>query len=98
MVLKGLDGPFGCIAAMDCGWCLLEFDILVVDMVLEEAGAFIVKHVELDGEASTYESIVHCCKGLEVGLCCSVDHRFSMNRVAVIVVEDEEVVVALAGW
>ena len=37
------------------------------------------------------------CEGFNVGGRCSVQHWMSMDGVAVVMVEDEDVVVALAG-
>lgn len=46
MVFPGLDGPFGCVAAMDVGGHEFEFNLVFLEGFAEIFGAFVVEDVE----------------------------------------------------
>ena len=98
VVLKGLDGTFGRIASVDSCRCFLECYVLIVDVVFEEGTAFVIKHVEFGGKTSTDENVMYSGEGFNVVGRGSIEHWMSVDGVAVIMIEDEDVVVALTGW
>jgi hypothetical protein len=96
VAFKGLDGSFGGIAAVDFGWDELIVDGLFVQEVLDALGAFIVKTLEAWVEACLYKDNMGAFVGGNgvVGGGASF-HGLGMDELTVVVVHDEEVVVAI---
>ena len=52
VVLKGLDGSLGIVAAVEACWGELVVHLLRVHVVFEQLGALVVEALELGGESS----------------------------------------------
>ncbi len=64
MIVEGLDGAFGPVAAMKASWGELIFDGLGSHEVTEELGSFIVEAMETWLEAASLEQTKYffiCC-------------------------------------
>lgn len=97
MALEGLDDRFSGVAVVDMGWRKLEVNIMVSEEFAEVGGGFVVKLLEARLEATGDKYIIHNLVGGADSLPGSVLHGFSDDGVAVMVVDDEEVVVVATG-
>ena len=98
MVFEGSDGAFGSIAAMDARWGELEVDRLVPQELLEGDGAFVVEALELGAKAGSAEALVEGLEASEDGRGMAARDGFSKDAIAVVVVDDNQVVIAIARW
>lgn len=97
MVLECANGSFSRIPSVHVGWNQLVINIFVLHVLFEDGGCFIVKALEKGAQASSTQPLV----ALLVG-CKDVSGRPSLHgdrhdEIAVIVVDDHDVVVASAG-
>jgi hypothetical protein len=74
----------------------LEVDVLEFQEAFEHLGAFIVKALELGFEASIAQTLVQDFVGFGDAMGGKVFERLSKNMIAIIVVQNHEVVVAVA--
>ena len=97
VVFEGSNGSFGSVASMNARWDKLQVNVLLVNELLEGFGSFVVDPSEFGSQACGNEN----SQGLLVGgnMRCSsfVLHGLGMDEVRIIVVEDEELGVALAA-
>ena len=96
MIFEGSDGSFGGVAAMDIGWHKLVGDIFVIEKLLKRRRAFVVEALELWAEAGLAELGVEGFVGGKNGCGSASFHRFGEDAVAVVIIEDEKIVVAVA--
>jgi hypothetical protein len=97
VILEGVDGTFSGVGAVNAGGYELEVDVLVAEELLEGRGALVVKALELGAKASVYKAVVDGLVRFEDGGARLAWHRFDVDRVAVVVVQDEQLRVAGAG-
>ena len=97
MIFKGLYCSFSPVAAMESGWSELVFDGFIGHEVAEELGGFIVKKMELGAKTTALKEAENGFISIFDGGLFSIGDRLSMNGVAVIVVKEENVVVAANG-
>jgi hypothetical protein len=88
VILKGADGTFGSIAAVDSWWDQLEVDVLVVHVCLEGVRAFIVEALELWFQAGFAKACMQGLVGLEETFCGSIFKWLPKNAVAIIVIKN----------
>jgi hypothetical protein len=98
VVLESADGAFGRIGAVNTRWDELEVNVFIVEELPESSGALVVEALELGAEAGTNKPIVDGLVRDEDGGTRLVGHGLSMDGVAVEVIQDEQLVVAGAGW
>ena len=67
VVLKGADGAFGGVAAVDPGRSKLEVDALLGHVGLKDGGGFVVKFLELGAKAVGTEEVGGTLVGSEDG-------------------------------
>jgi hypothetical protein len=97
VVFKGTNGALGSVCAMHAGRDELKVDGFVAQKLFESGGAFVVEALELGAEAGVDEAIVDGFVGSEDGGGCFAGHGFSMDGIAVVVVQQEKLCVAGAG-
>jgi hypothetical protein len=97
MVFKSLDGAFGPVATMETGRSQLVVDVFAGHVVLEKLRGFVAKAMELGTEATALEKAKNCSVGGFDGGLFAVGYWLGVNGVAVIIVEDKDVVVATGG-
>jgi hypothetical protein len=98
VIFEGVNGAFRCVGMVITWRDELEIDVLVTKELFEGSRALVVKALDLGAEASVDESIVDglvCCEDGGTGL---AGHGLSMDGVVVVVIQDEELSVAGAGW
>ena len=98
MVFEGADGPFSVVAAMDVRGYQLEFRVLLMEVIFQGLAAFIVEGVQEQLAAVANKFVVDMFVGFENGGTPTVGDSPNVDRVAVVVVEEKDVVVAGAGW
>jgi hypothetical protein len=91
------DGAFGCIDSVIVGWCQLEVYTLLLQVVLNKLGTFIVKAVELGRAASFGKGLMDAGNGGGEGFCFPIAQGAQQDAFAVIVIHNQDVVVARAG-
>jgi hypothetical protein len=96
VVFKRADGAFGSVAAMDVGRDKLEVDIFGAEEVFKDAGAFVVEALEDGSKAGFDKERMGAFVGGQDRGGSFVLHGLGMDVVAVVVVEDEEFIVARA--
>ena len=72
--------------------------ILLVEELLELGGTFIVKAVELRFAAASCQGAMDVCYGIYYVTRCPAFDRLQQDTVAVVIIRDNEVFVAGAGW
>jgi hypothetical protein len=97
MGFKRLNFSFGPIAAMESCWSELIVDVFFGHEIGEELGGFVVQAMEFGSKAAMLQEAKH--GGIRVfdRFLFSIGYRFYVNGVAVVVVEDEDVIVATGG-
>ena len=91
MVFERSDGSFGGVAAVDVWRSELEVDVLCLHELLECGGCFVVEFLEQWAKAAgAKETVRPLVSGKNFGA-AAVFHGFSVNGVAVVVVEYENV-------
>jgi hypothetical protein len=95
MVLEGTNGAFSRVATMDAWGRELEIDTSSGDELFEESASFIVEALELGPEPSGDQIGVHLLVGAKMFSGCLVEKRFSKDGVAVVVIKNHDVSVAL---
>jgi len=98
MVFKCADGTFGCIAAMDVWWHQLKINVYHCKEILEDGGHFIIQVLKVWSQASLTEACMEHLESHQEGASVAVLEQFCQNGIAVMVIEDHNVVVAGAGW
>ena len=97
VVFKRADSSFCSVSAMNMRRDKLEIDALVGHVGLEGSGSLVVETLELRFEASGAEKGVCALVGGENFGPCFVFHGLDMYKVAVVLVDDEHVAVAVGG-
>ena len=97
VVFEGLDGAFCRIAAMDVGRGELVVNVFSLEVLFQGIGTLIVKSLEAGTAAGTDESVVELGVASLNDLSFATGKGLNSNVVAVVVIEDEQVVVAFAG-
>jgi len=97
VVLKSADTTFGCIAAVDVWGYKLVVDRFCLHKVLEDFGAFVIEALELGAMACFDEHGMERFVGFENAFSSARCHGFGNDSVAVVIVEDHDVVVAVTG-
>ena len=97
VVLEGLDGALIRVCSMQVGGYKLKCDSLAVHKILEASWTFIVKHLELGSKAPIGELGMEDGVGSDELCFTSRFYRIGDDSVAVIVVEDHEVIAAATG-
>jgi hypothetical protein len=97
MVFESLDGVFGPVAMMEAGRSQLVVDVFIGHEVLEKLRGFVVEAMEPGTEATALEKAKNCFVGGFDGGLFAVGYWLSVEGVAVIIVEDKDVVVATGG-
>jgi len=96
MILVGADGTFGGVASMASRGCKLEINIVGPHEGLEQFGTFVVQALELRTEACVAEFRVHGFVCNKEGLGSTCLEWFGKNVIAVIIIHNHQVVVAIA--
>jgi hypothetical protein len=99
VILEGADGAFGGIAAVDTGWGELEIIFFFIDeLVFQGIGALmIVETLEAGTQAGGAKFGIEGLKSGKDGGACAVFDRFGEDAVAVIIVHNDQIIVASAG-
>ena len=97
VVLEGLNGAFCGIPAVDVGRSELVGNIFILKESFERAGAFIVKGLQPRAAAGADENVVEFGVGSYDDFGLATGNGFNSNEVAIVVIEEQDVVVALAG-
>ena len=97
VVLKSANRALGRIATMDVGRHELKIDVFGAEEFLEDRRALIVEALELGAKASFAKLGVDGLECREDGLGGPCFHWFGKDAIAVVVVKDKQVVVAIAG-
>jgi len=97
MILESLDGTFSGVATMHVSRGELVGNVLFFEVGLQDVRAFIVQSLDVGPGAPFYKKVVHFDICSENGGSLAVLDGFGGNEVAVVIVEDQQVVVALAG-
>ena len=97
VVLERSDRAFGGVATMNVWRNKLEVDVLAFHVGLEGRGSFVVETLELRFEAAGGEECVGSFVCGEDFGACFVFHWLDVYVIAVILVEDEHVAVAVGG-
>ena len=97
MFLEGLDGAISRFFSVQVGGYKLKFDSLVAHIILEARWTFIVKHLELGVEAPIGELGMEDGVGSDELCFTSRFYWLGGDCVAVMVVEDHEVLAAATG-
>ena len=96
VILVGLDGAFGSVGVMQVRRNKLEINARIAQKCFETAGAFIVKHLVLRGEAAGGKVGVQDASGSDEFAFVTRGEWFRQDSVTVMVVQDHEVL-ATAG-
>lgn len=94
MIFPSLDGSFGGVAAVAVRWYALEIYVILFKSLFEIVGAFVVEDVESGSVAVGLESGVQGCPGFGEFAGLASFEGLGEDGVAVVVVEDHDVVVA----
>ena len=97
MVFPGLDCSFGGVGTMDVRWNELEGDIVFLEGFLEFVGAFVVQYVHLGGISIYLKFTVQVGPSFGELSSGSGLERSGEDRVAIIFIQDHDVVVATRG-
>lgn len=97
MIFERADGALGGVASMNSGWDELEVDGFVFHELFHLVGALVVEALDFGLKACLDEAGMDEFVGSEDGGSCPVWHGFCVDGIAVVVVEDEDVIVAGAG-
>ena len=95
--LEGADGTFGGVATLSVGWGELVGDVFVHELGREGCRGLIVETAELETETTGGEVVANFGEGLGDGRSVAGFDGFGEDGVAVMDVDDEEVVVAPTG-
>jgi hypothetical protein len=97
MILESLDCTFGPVATMKAGRSQLVVDVFVGHEVFEELRGFIVKAMQFGTEATALEEAKNCFVGDLDGGLLAIWNWLSMDGIAVLVLKDEDILVATGG-
>jgi hypothetical protein len=97
VILEGANGALGHIGTVNTRRDEPEVNVLIMLEFLERSGALVVESLELGAETSTNELIVDSLVRGKDGGTRLVGHGLSMDGVAFVVIQDEQLVVAGAG-
>ena len=97
MIFKRSNGPFGCVASMDARRNKLIVHLLLLHEFLQGGRAFIVEALKLWTHAGKAQGVVGLLIGLHNGVGLAVGDGFGNDGIAVVIIQDEDVVVACAG-
>lgn len=97
VVFKRADGTFCSIATMDARGGQLEVDVSIMEVGFQDGGGFIVKTLEARFEASGNKGGMGRFVGVKDGDSRFRFHWFSMNVIGIVIIEDQELGVALTG-
>ena len=96
VVLECADGTFGIVASVDSWRDKLECSVGVMEVVFEGLTALIVHDVELWFATVADKAIIEELVGFEYGGSFSIGNGCDIDGIAVVMVEQEDVVVASA--
>ena len=96
--LEHADGTFSSIVAMHMGHDQLEIHILCHQKILEGLGGFIVQPLKFGSETGLTKAGVRSLVHLQNRVSTAIRERDSKDTIAVIVIDNENVIVARAGW
>ncbi len=97
-VVFELDDTFSSIVAMHMGQDQLEFHILRHQKIFEGLGGFIVQLLKFGSETGCTKAGVHGTVSLQNRVSTAIRERDCKNTIAVVIIDNENVVVAGAGW
>lgn len=98
MVFEGANGTFSCVAAMVIRWSELKIDVVLGKVVFEKFGALVVQTLELRCQSGGLELVANLFEGRDDVFGFAGSKGFCEYAVAVVVVGDKDVLVAIAGW
>ena len=98
VILEGADGAFGGIAAVDSGRGELKVNFFFAEELFQGFGAFIVETLEERTQTGGAQFGMDGLKSGKDGGACAVFDGFGEDAVAVVVIDDYQIVVASAGW
>jgi len=98
VVFECADGTFSGIVAMHMGRDQLEIHILCHQKVFEGLGGFVVQPLKFGLETGCTKAGVRSSVSLKNRVSVVIRERDSKDTIAVIVVDNENVIVARAGW
>jgi len=98
MVFKCGNGMFSCIVAMDIWLHQLKINVCHCKEILEDGGHFIIQVLKVWSQAGLTEACTEHLESHQEGASVAVLEQFCQNGIAVMVIEDHNVVVAGAGW
>ena len=97
MVFEGADSTFGCVAAMHVGRSELIVDALLLKKLLEDGGALVIESGQARLKAGSLEAAEYVGVRCEDGGSRSIFHGHGVDGIAIVVVEDKNIFVAVAG-
>lgn len=98
MILERANGTFGRICTVD-SWCdELEGNAFLVEKLFQYRGTFVVEALQFGSQPGQDETIVDNAECIEDAMGGLVGHWLRMDRIAVVVVQHEELGVSGARW
>jgi len=98
MIFKCVDGAFGNIATMDVLQHQLKINIHCCKEVLEGSGCFVVQVLKAWSKSSPTEVCMEHLEGHQDGVGVAILEWLCQYGIAVMVIEDHDVIIASAGW
>lgn len=96
VIFERPDGAFSSIASVHARRGELEVDLFVAKELLEGGGTFVVEALELGAKTGGAESMVEGLVASKDGRGGAIGDGLSQNAVAVVVIEDNHIVIAVA--
>ncbi len=97
MIFEGADCLLGGIASVEVWQDQLEVDAFMMKVLLECAGGFIVKALELWLQSSCTELCMPHFIGIKNQIRLLVFEGDSKDGIAIIIIDDQDVIIAIAG-
>jgi hypothetical protein len=98
VILEGADGAFSSIAAVDSWWGKLKVNFFFAEELFQWFGAFNVETLEKRTQSGGAQFGMDDLKSGKDGGACAFFDGFGEDAVAVIIIDNYQIVVASAGW
>jgi hypothetical protein len=98
VIFEGLDGTFSGIVVMDSGQCKLGVNVFLAQKLFQGFSTFIVKALEVGLKAGGTQFGMEIFVASKDGGASTIFDGSGKNVVAVIVIANEQIIVAMAGW
>jgi hypothetical protein len=97
VIFEGPDGSLGRVDPVVVGFDELEVGASLSDASFDGLGGFIIEDIKFGFEAVVGQDAIQVLVGAESFGIAAVFHGFNQNSVAVIIIEDQHILVALLG-